>query len=723
MAYYVKYNDIDLTDKIKVREVNTTLTPPRENSTINIWERAGEIYNGYRWNNREITLSFLLLYTEEEYDENPLILEQGLSDMASCFNVDRPKPLYLNNPDKFIYAIPDGDIEVNELRYNCAEVTVNFVCYDPFYYSEEAKQYDGTNMITVQNEGDVPTDPVIMVGIDEDCHFVQVENTTNRKKMLIGNFPVVNKPSVAEKKNVIIDECDSTAGWTTGSTSIDGDRTSGGTLSTTTTGSGLMCGNFGSAGDATWHGVSARKNLGTNMKNFQVEAYIVNTSTGTNGDPHVTVDMTDPEVKYSTVNGYQNVQVTSGSREEYYEVICTSLWKRKGPSTSYETCGYFKKGDKIYPKNFTGHKGLWGEVETGVWSYFDPAYVTKRIKDTTTVTTVKQETSTTVTKNIKNFYTTGSATVRQGATKDSKIVCTVPAGEVVRLVDEKIWETIKDSDGNITTSNDDWWYKLESDYKGNWGYIEGDKVAIANNVSIEYPEKTETADDKTGVIELYGYDTNGTQLFKLSMTDDNEWYEFNYPLATIGGRQFIKDNNIAPAPKITSTNKVSGDKLTVTKDYTLSGKYGDWNDFFGKLGVKRLDNSWQVWFVKMQNGNVVKQIWSRNGPVSGAPTGNLSYVVLYIGTSGNKPSGMSLEKLEVKNLTAVDPVVNNPQKFQKGDVLKIDCYNNRVWLNDKLYNDIEIGSQFFPLEVGENIIKITSDKGTTNTVIFNEKYL
>ena len=114
---------------------------------------------------------------------------------------------------------------------------------------------------------------------------------------------------------------------------------------------------------------------------------------------------------------------------------------------------------------------------------------------------------------------------------------------------------------------------------------------------------------------------------------------------------------------------------------------------------------------------------SRNGAVSSAPKGNLSYITLYIGTSGEKPSGMSLERLEVKNLTPVNPVVNNPKKFQKGDVLKIDCYNNRVWLNDKLYNNVEIGSQFFPLEVGENVIKVTSDKGTTNTVIFNEKYL
>ena len=188
MAYYVKYNDIDLTNMIKVKTVESSLTPPRENSTIDIWERAGEIYNGYRWQTREITINFLLLYTEEEYDANPLILEQGLKDIKDCLNVDSPKALYLNNPDKFIYAVPDGDVEISELRYNCAEITIKFSCFDPFYYSAEPKMVEGTKKLVVANEGDVPTDGIITIGIDEDCHFVQLENMTNNKKMLIGSF-------------------------------------------------------------------------------------------------------------------------------------------------------------------------------------------------------------------------------------------------------------------------------------------------------------------------------------------------------------------------------------------------------------------------------------------------------------------------------------------------------------------------------------------------------
>ena len=116
-------------------------------------------------------------------------------------------------------------------------------------------------------------------------------------------------------------------------------------------------------------------------------------------------------------------------------------------------------------------------------------------------------------------------------------------------------------------------------------------------------------------------------------------------------------------------------------------------------------------------------MFSPNQQITGSPEGNLSYITLYIGTNGDKPCDMSLEWIDVKNLTPADPQNFNMKKFQKGDVLKIDCYNNRVWLNDKLYNNIEIGSQFFPLEVGENVIRITCDKGTHSSVVFHEKYL
>ena len=723
MAYYVKYNDIDLTNMIKVKTVESSLTPPRENSTIDIWERAGEIYNGYRWDTREITINFLLLYTEEEYDANPLILEQGLKDIKDCLNVDSPKALYLNNPDKFIYAVPDGDVEISELRYNCAEITIKFSCFDPFYYSAEPKMVEGTKKLVVTNEGDVPTDGIITIGIDEDCHFVQLENMTNNKKMLIGSFPMVSKPSNKDKHDVLTDECLTLTGWSAGTTSIDSDRANTGSLAITEAGQGIMCGNFGSKGSTTWHGVSARKNLGTSVENFQVEAIVFNVSSGQGGDPSRTVDMTNPSVKYSTEQHYSSYEVTEGSRTEQYKVICHALHKRSGPSKSYGVVGYLKNGDIIDPKNWQGYKGLWAEVAPGQWSYCSPEYVQKTVTDNTTVKTVQVVNNVTVTKYVKNYYAASSAEVREQPEKDSRIVCTIPAGEVVRVIDERLWEQDKDSNGNVTVSNDDYWYKIETAWNGYWGYVKGNNLQPATNVSVKYPVEPETSDDKIGTIEVYGYDNNGSQLFKMSMTDENGYYEFNYPKTTVGGKEFLSDISIAPEPKIKNTNSVSNGQLVVTKDYLLSGQYGNWNDFYGTFGIKRENGNWQAWYQKMENGYVVKQHWSAYQPIHNAPTGNLSYITLFIGTNGDKPSDMSLQRLAVKNLTPQDPATTNIKKFQAGDVLKVDMYNNRVWLNDKLYNNIEIGSQFFPLEVGENTIRIISDKGTHSNIVFHEKFL
>ena len=723
MAYYVKYNDIDLTNMIKVKTVESSLTPPRENSTIDIWERAGEIYNGYRWQTREITINFLLLYTEEEYDANPLILEQGLKDIKDCLNVDSPKALYLNNPDKFIYAVPDGDVEISELRYNCAEITIKFSCFDPFYYSAEPKMVEGTKKLVVTNEGDVPTDGIITIGIDEDCHFVQLENMTNNKKMLIGSFPMVSKPSNKDKHDVLTDECLNLTGWSTGTTSIDSDRANTGTLAITEAGQGIMCGNFGSKGSTTWHGVSARKNLGTSVENFQVEAIVFNVSSGQGGDPSRTVDMTNPSVKYSTEQHYSSYEVTEGSRTEQYKVICHALHKRSGPSKSYGVVGYLKNGDIIDPKNWQGYKGLWAEVAPGQWSYCSPEYVQKTVTDNTTVKTVQVVNNVTITKYVKNYYAASSAEVREQPEKDSRIVCTIPAGAVVRVIDERLWEQDKDSNGNVTVSNDDYWYKIETAWNGHWGYVKGNNLQPATNVSVKYPVEPETSDDKIGTIEVYGYDNNGSQLFKMSMTDENGYYEFNYPKTTVGGKEFLSDISIAPEPKIKNTNSVSNGQLVVTKDYLLSGQYGNWNDFYGTFGIKRENGNWQAWYQKMENGYVVKQHWSAYQPIYNAPTGNLSYITLFIGTNGDKPSDMSLQRLTVKNLTPQNPATTNIKKFQAGDVLKVDMYNNRVWLNDKLYNNIEIGSQFFPLEVGENTIRIISDKGTHSNIVFHEKFL
>ena len=58
--YYVKYNEIELTDMIKVREVNIPPLPEIEHSSIQVFERDGKIYNGANFGTREISITFII---------------------------------------------------------------------------------------------------------------------------------------------------------------------------------------------------------------------------------------------------------------------------------------------------------------------------------------------------------------------------------------------------------------------------------------------------------------------------------------------------------------------------------------------------------------------------------------------------------------------------------------------------------------------------------------
>ena len=237
------------------------------------------------------------------------------------------------------------------------------------------------------------------------------------------------------------------------------------------------------------------------------------------------------------------------------------------------------------------------------------------------------------------------------------------------------------------------------------------------------PEKI-TADDKTGVVELYGFSANNVQLFKLSMVDDNEYYEFTYPLIRKNGEDFLVDKTVAPAPKTIST--MSGNTKKV--ENILSGRYGDWNEFYGELYIERKENRWYAYVQKIVDGNVVKTI--RNNTVVDTKNKDekLSYLVIYIGTTGNadKASGMSITDIKVYAGAEIDNTVTyNFQNFEVGDVVTIDNNVPAVYINDVETNEIiDVGSSFFPLLPGENVLKVASDdEGMTVDVLWNDRNL
>jgi phage-related protein len=86
--------------------------------------------------------------------------------------------------------------------------------------------------------------------------------------------------------------------------------------------------------------------------------------------------------------------------------------------------------------------------------------------------------------------------------------------------------------------------------------------------------------------------------------------------------------------------------------------------------------------------------------------------------------GMAITDIQVDKINDIYQTDCNVAPFKPGDEIKIDCYNAKVYLNDKLYNNIDINSKFIELVSGNNVLKATSNRSNMFvTVLFNERYL
>lgn len=691
--YYIKYNDIDLTDIVKVREVEIPSLPTMEHSSIDVFERDGGIYNGLSYKTREIRLTFII------QPEDPNDYDMYVNDVKRAFYTKEEAQLYCGDESLYIWCVPVDDLIITELGTGCAEAEVNLVSYDPYWYStkQNAVNNNDAKKFTVTNESDVPSYPIINVGFTKDTTFFQIRNRDTNETVLIGGVPEKENNTIKKNTRVFKDAMETTSGWVSTSAPIDANRSTGGTLSVTSDGKGLMCGNFGSSSDgAVWHGACYKKSIDTPVKDFKVRIRMKHNSTGKNGDPsHPYQNETTPPI--------------SGSKKTYYKVTAKSGLKlRKSASTSSTKLLTIPYGTKL---TGTISKGWLKTTYNGKTGYCYAEY----LKDVTS--------DSTATSKERNYVTMKSTAIRATASKKATNKKTIPAGTCIRCkYDTKYPTTGKDDvKGKF--------FELAKPYDGTKGYVLIENLVQANEYEVDYEPEIETADDKTGVVELYGFSANNVQLFKLSMVDDNEFYEFTYPLIRKNGEDFLKDKTVAPEPKKVTT--YNGDTKKVQS--ILSGRYGSWTGsdgkgFYGELYIERINNKWYAYVQKMKEGEPVKTIKSKTVTDKENQDEELSYIVIYFGTTGSteKASGMAITDINVYTATKIeDNKEYNFQEFEAGDILTIDNSIPAVYLNDEERNDlIDVGSSFFPLEPGDNYIKVASDDDVPNIdILWNNKYL
>ena len=688
MAYYLKYNDVDLTNIVKVRSVEIPSLPSIEHSSIdNIFERDGNIFNGLKYGNRDIKLTFIV------YPDDPNDYQTYINDVKRAFYVREEAQLYCGNETLYIWAVPVGDMTINELSNTCAEIEVELVAYDPYWYSTTQNVVNNESITTfeVENTSDVEIFPSINIGFNKDTTFVQLENQTNGERILIGGIPSVEGTTVKKNTMILKDAMESTNGWSASTgLPLDDGRVGGGSLSVTSTGAGLMCGNFGSSNDATWHGVSARKSLDQSLSAFSCKIRMSFNSSGTNADP---------EHPYTN----DTETVTSGSKSTYYKTTA-SLNLRKGAGTSYAKLCTMPSGTKL---TGTVTNGWLKTTYNGKTGYCSTKYLKKYTSDNRVTT--KQ----------RNYVTVKSTAIRSSASKSATNKKTIPAGKCIRCIYDTKYPT---------TGKDDVkgkFFKLAKAYEGVTGYVWIDNLVQANDYTVDYEDEPITSDDKTGVCEIYGYSANNVQLFKMCMIDSSEYYEHNYPIIRKNSTDFLIDQANTPAPKTITKYENETKKV----ENILSGKYGSYTEFYGEFFIQRTsDNKWSCYVQKIKDGKVVKEVKSKTVTDTKNADEKLNYLVIYYGTTGNaeKACGMSISDIEVRTLAEIDNTVKyNFQEFEVGDILEIDNSTPSVRLNGVEHNElIDVGSQFFKLETGINTIKVASDDTNINVdVIWNNKYL
>lgn len=216
------------------------------------------------------------------------------------------------------------------------------------------------------------------------------------------------------------------------------------------------------------------------------------------------------------------------------------------------------------------------------------------------------------------------------------------------------------------------------------------------------------ADEQVGKLEVYGFDKNGIKLFKFEISDTNEYYEYVDPTIYIGATKVAHDNKNTPSARQENGTSVA------------SGVFGDFNDFKGKLIVKRETNSqgqqlWTCSINKIENGKVVAKIETNNSISSIAyPTGKLAYLGFYIGRYDSKDcvdvigvTNVTVRNLNYKTDSTID---GNVEIFKSGDHMQIDFETGLVTINDlPALTHIDIGSEFFDIPPGYSEIAYRSD--------------
>lgn len=680
MGYKVTYAGTQLDNYCTVLNIVRTVAPPRTNYTKEIPSVHGEIYTGYKYGSRIITLECLIVAEDrEDYVDK-------LRQLAYVLDTDEPSQLILGDaPHIYYYAVVDGQIDIEKKKFT-GKFNINFICHDPIGYAIEEEVFEmGDDMVVeVDNSGTTEAYPVSKIEFKKDAYFVQCSGTgQNKGKMvMIGNLPSTDKTKIAANTRILNDKCETLDGWLSTGNVVDAGREVTSDLAMNAGGFAFTYGSFQSGTADKWYGSAMRKNLSQNVTDFKIQVKLEHNSKG---------DLNNVGAGVVRPNQIQG---------DYYIVNCKpTITVRKDTNNSSAKIGSLKNGAKVQVANISRN---WGEVAcNGKVGYVNMTYMKKYVPP-------KPNTS----ANSKYVVNSKSGVIlrKNRGSKYAKIL-TIPNKKELTITD------IKSGWGKTT-------------YSGKTGYVSMKNVKKASTKkSSRVTNDSDSAESKLGIIEIYGFDQSGNKLFKMKMCDNQPFYEYSEPEIEFGSTLVLDDNKKCPSPK-TVQKRNDKDKIVDTK--VNSGKYGDWNEMLGWFTIERKTvNGKQQWQARVEkigsNGKVTKTIKTGKLTNSKYPTGDLNNIVIFIGGYKDEPivDVMNIREIYVTTLRAIGSSKEIQPIARKGQEIVIDHKEQKVYKDEKLFmTSLDIGSQFFGLPTGNNdLIFKSDDKNIEVTTSIHERFL
>lgn len=717
MYNYFNFNGSQINDLAIVTSIEKPYIPEKSIDTISVSSRDGEIFDGAKYDPISIPISLVVIGdNEEDYKTRVQCLHDLLSTKQEvpikfCENIT-------------IYGMLKGALKVKKKNSVSGYADIELICHTPYSYSDNVQAYnaeDNAQTVVVENNGELATLPYVSIGFGADAHFAQLQNNKTGEKILVGDYPQLQLSTTKKEQTLILhDPCESVGTLIQSGANINSGRGTGGSFTISSSGNSFILAELGSSSTEKIKGACARIALSKNIDDFKVMVRMQCKSSGKNGDPN---NLLSEQEKVEE-------KVIEGGKVTYYEVTANGVNYRTQPSTKGKSQGIIPKGTKL--TDVTIQNG-WAKIKYKTKTYYVSAkYIKKQVKDNSK-SVVKEFTVANMWLTPSKTLTGGSCAVYTKPNLSSKVECTIPYGTKLRIIQRLYTYTYTDSNNSKQTVKFYRIYKPWRDKNGkkHTGYINVDylKGAAALDNSVDYSDDPAYADHKTGIAEVYGFDVNGTQIFRLYLGDINPYFEYNQAEVSISKQSILKTSNDSPQEKTDQTVDNNGKIIT---NHYMSGKHGSWNDANAYFTLTRKKTGkYYVYSAQVQkndDGKFTQSISANNKRSNAYSTEPLSYLAIYIGTMADtleNACGVGISDIKVYELNPESEEQVNIKYFESGDKLDLDFENGDCYLNNELRNDlVDIGSSYFTVDEGETTLQVVSDDTTASLgVLIREKWL